>query len=623
MANLAPLVAQSGALGPNLILAIVVAVLVLFAILYFLLRSGGKQLEEEERPEIEEAERPTEDLLEDREEVDEQVDDYEDMSLAEVKKAKMAKVKSKDEERATAGEATERAKEELGEAAEGEEKEAEEEVEAEEAVDGGEPEPAVAEAEKEAEDEEAEEDEAEEEEEATDEEEGGLGGGLSELSIPSPSELDQKSDEAEEAEEEDEEEAEEEEEPSDEEATEEEGAADEEAAAEEEDEEVEEEKEEEDDEAEKADDDDETGGSGGSEGGAPEGGEEEAAAEEAAAEEEEADEDEEADEQEDEEEGEERADVAEDVLPEDIDDEEAEPKSLEKGLEQTREGFIDRLSGFFTGEELDENIVEDVEEVLFSADIGPRVAQDILDAIEEQLSGEDLEDPGKIWGFIRHYTTELLKTHEEKLDTSADKPYVVLVVGVNGVGKTTTIGKMASRFHREGKSVLLVAGDTFRAAAVDQLGIWAERTGLPMHKGEEGADPASVIYSGIERAMEEDIDVVLCDTSGRLHTDVNLMDELEKMERVAGKAKEGAPHEVNLVLDANTGQNAIAQAEKFDESLDLTGFTLTKFDGTARGGVILGVCKEFDAPVRYVGIGERVVDLREFDAEEFVEALFM
>jgi len=297
---------------------------------------------------------------------------------------------------------------------------------------------------------------------------------------------------------------------------------------------------------------------------------------------------------------------------------------LEEGLEKTREGFIQQLSILFSGDELSDEMVEEVEEVLFSADIGPRVAQDILDAIEEQLSREELDDPGKVWGFIRHYTEELLETHEEPLDaTASDPPFVALVVGVNGVGKTTTIGKMASRFKRQGLSVLLVAGDTYRAAAVDQLGIWADRTGLPMHSGDEGADPASVIYSGIERAVEEDIDVVLCDTSGRLHTDVNLMEELEKMERVAGNAAEGAPEEVHLVLDANTGQNAIQQAEKFNESLDVSGITLTKFDGTARGGVILGVCKRFDSPIRYVGIGERVVDLREFDAGEFVDALFM
>jgi fused signal recognition particle receptor len=268
-------------------------------------------------------------------------------------------------------------------------------------------------------------------------------------------------------------------------------------------------------------------------------------------------------------------------------------------------------------------MVEDVEEVLFTADIGPRVAQDIIQALEERLDSDQKNDPGQVWGFIRTYTEDLLTSHEEKLDTSTAKPFVIMVVGVNGVGKTTTIGKMASRFRREGKSVLLVAGDTFRAAAVDQLKVWADRTELPMHAGEEGADPASVVYEGVERAIDEEFDVVICDTSGRLHTDKNLMEELSKMERVAGKAMEGAPHEVNLVLDANTGQNAIQQAENFSEALDVTGFTLTKFDGTARGGVILGVCKRFDAPVRYIGIGERVVDLREFDAHEFTEALFM
>jgi fused signal recognition particle receptor len=309
--------------------------------------------------------------------------------------------------------------------------------------------------------------------------------------------------------------------------------------------------------------------------------------------------------------------------PDEDEPEEDEPKSLEKGLEKTREGLIDQLSALFTGDSIDEEIVEEVEEVLIKADVGPKVTQKILDAIGEQLEGEDKNDPSKVWGFIRQYTRELLEAHEGPMGIDDDKPFVILVVGVNGVGKTTSIGKMASKFKKQGKSVLLVAGDTFRAAAVDQLGIWAERTGLPMHSGEEGADPASVIYDGIERGIDEDIDVVICDTSGRLHTDKNLMEELKKMERVAGNAKEGAPHEVNLVLDANTGQNALAQAEKFFDALDVTGITLTKFDGTARGGVILGVCDRFDAPVRYVGIGERVVDLREFDADEFVEALFM
>ncbi|MFB6262961.1 MAG: signal recognition particle-docking protein FtsY, partial [Bradymonadaceae bacterium] len=318
------------------------------------------------------------------------------------------------------------------------------------------------------------------------------------------------------------------------------------------------------------------------------------------------------------------ADTAEtDDEPDDAVETDEPGKSLEEGLEQTREGFFDKLGGFFEDESLDEDRVEEIEEFLFSADVGPRVAQDIIDAVEEKLSAEDLEDPQKIWGFIRHYCRELLQQHEEPLDPSGEDPFVILVVGVNGVGKTTTIGKMASKFKKQGHSVMLVAGDTFRAAAVEQLEIWAERTGFPMHRGEEGADPSSVIYEGIERAEEEDRDVVICDTSGRLHTDENLMDELAKMERVAGNAKEGAPHEVNLVLDANTGQNAIQQAKKFHEHLDISGLTLTKFDGTARGGVILGVCKRFEAPVRYIGIGERVADLREFDAEEFVEALFL
>jgi fused signal recognition particle receptor len=304
-------------------------------------------------------------------------------------------------------------------------------------------------------------------------------------------------------------------------------------------------------------------------------------------------------------------------------DEDEEPKTLETGLEKTREGFIEQLSSLFGEDELDEDIVEDIEEVLFTADVGPRVAQDIIAKLEDHLDSEDKRNPNRIWKFIREYTTDLLEAHESPLELGDAKPFVILVVGVNGVGKTTSIGKMASKFKQEGKSCLLVAGDTFRAGAVDQLEIWGERTGFPVHSGEKGADPSSVLYEGIERGAEEDIDVVLCDTSGRLHTDPNLMKELEKMERVAGKAQTGAPHETMLVLDANTGQNAIVQAEKFDESLDLSGITLTKLDGTAKGGVILGVCDRLGVPIRYIGIGESVADLREFDADEFVEALFM
>jgi fused signal recognition particle receptor len=301
----------------------------------------------------------------------------------------------------------------------------------------------------------------------------------------------------------------------------------------------------------------------------------------------------------------------------------AEPKTLAEGLEKTRSGFIGRLSGLFSGDKLPEDMVDEVEEILFTADIGPRVAQDILQAVEGGLSGEEKQDPARIWGFIREYCAELLKAHEQPLKLESASPYVMLVVGVNGAGKTTTIGKLASKLRAQGKKVMLVAGDTFRAGAVDQLAVWAERTGMPIHQGDEEADPSSVLFAGIERGKEQGMDVIICDTSGRLQTNVNLMDELAKMARVAGKALDGAPHETMLVLDANTGQNAIVQAKKFNEAVEITGISLTKLDGTARGGVILGICDELDAPVRYIGIGESVEDLRAFDADEFVDALFM
>jgi len=292
-------------------------------------------------------------------------------------------------------------------------------------------------------------------------------------------------------------------------------------------------------------------------------------------------------------------------------------------LQKTRTGFIDRLGSLFKGSQLDDDIVEQVEEILFTADVGPKIAQQILDAVEERLSADQKQDPVEIWGFIRSYCRDLLKEHEAPVDYDSASPFVMLVVGVNGAGKTTTIGKIASQLQREGKSVLLVAADTFRAAAVDQLEIWAKRTGIAMHRGEDKADPSSVIYSGIERGVEEGVDVIICDTAGRLHTKSNLMDELSKMARVSGKVIEEAPHETVLVLDANTGQNAIRQAQDFGEALEITGVVLTKFDGTARGGVILGICDELSVPVRYIGIGEGIRDLRPFDADQFVEALFM
>ncbi len=296
---------------------------------------------------------------------------------------------------------------------------------------------------------------------------------------------------------------------------------------------------------------------------------------------------------------------------------------LSDGLAKTRTGFISKLGELFKGEKLNENLVDEIEEVLFTADIGTSAANDILHAVQSQLNSDQKQDPKTVWAFVRQYVLEKLKAREEPLDLDRHHPFVILVVGVNGVGKTTTIGKLASKFKKQGKGVLMVAGDTFRAAAVEQLGVWGERTDIAVHQGEPDSDPSSVIYAGIERGVKEGVDIIICDTAGRLHTKVNLLDELRKMNRVASKVIASAPHETILVLDANTGQNAIQQAKLFSEAVDISGIVLTKLDGTAKGGVILGICEELNAPIRYIGIGESVSDLRSFRADEFVEALFM
>lgn len=300
------------------------------------------------------------------------------------------------------------------------------------------------------------------------------------------------------------------------------------------------------------------------------------------------------------------------------------PVSYQAGLTRTREGFGSKIKGFFGGEELSPKLLDDLEEFLYTADIGPKAADDVLEAVRTHLSGKEKRSPAAVWAFVQQHVYQMLKAREPKpLDLESKKPFVMLVVGVNGAGKTTTIGKLANQFRRQGKSVLLVAGDTFRAGAVDQLGVWGDRNGIPVHQGKSEQDPASVVYAGIERGVKEGVDVILCDTSGRLHTNVNLMEELKKIERVSMKAMSGAPHETILVLDANMGQNAVQQARTFGNALKLSGIALTKLDGTARGGVILAIAKELDVPVRYVGIGEGIQDLRQFSAEDFVDALFM
>ena len=304
----------------------------------------------------------------------------------------------------------------------------------------------------------------------------------------------------------------------------------------------------------------------------------------------------------------------------------AKPKrdtaALASGLARTRAGWVSRLGGLFTGKkEIDPGLVDEIEKVLLTADIGVRTSQKLLEEIRGSLGKAELKDPSAIWGFLRKRSAEILNIDAPALDLDAARPFVLLVIGVNGSGKTTTIGKLAAKLKEQGKSVLLAAGDTFRAAATEQLEIWGQRVGAPVVRGKEGADPSSVLFEAVKRAKAENVDVVIADTAGRLHTKTNLMEELQKVRRVIGKAQEGAPHETWLVIDSTSGQNAIAQAQMFTQAMAVTGIVLTKLDGTAKGGVILGIADQLKLPVRYIGVGERVDDLRDFDPEEFVEAL--
>ena len=261
-----------------------------------------------------------------------------------------------------------------------------------------------------------------------------------------------------------------------------------------------------------------------------------------------------------------------------------------------------------------------MEEVLLTSDVGVKTTEALLATIREGLAKNELKDPERVWQALRGQATQILGIGGGGLRVSA-RPTVVMVVGVNGVGKTTTIGKLATKLKADGKKVVLAAGDTFRAAAVQQLSVWGKRIGCEVVSGKDGANPGAVIFDAIQKAKETGADFVLADTAGRLHTKVNLMDELTKVARTMTKAMDGAPHETLLVLDATNGQNALQQAAMFKEALPLSGIVLTKLDGTAKGGVILGICAEHGIPVRYIGIGERAEDLREFSADEFVEAM--
>jgi fused signal recognition particle receptor len=258
---------------------------------------------------------------------------------------------------------------------------------------------------------------------------------------------------------------------------------------------------------------------------------------------------------------------------------------------------------------------------MLTSDVGPKTTNTLLSRLRESVDRDQLRDADAVWAALRSESMRILAIGGGPLRISA-KPTVVLMVGVNGVGKTTTIGKLATRYMTAGKQVVLAAGDTFRAAAVQQLEVWGKRVGATVVKGKEAADPAAVAFDATTIARDTGGDLLLVDTAGRLHTKVPLMDEIKKVRKTISKAMEGAPHETLLVLDATTGQNALAQAAMFKDALDLTGIVLTKLDGTAKGGIVLGVCDELKVPVRYIGLGERADDLREFDAEDFVEALF-
>ncbi|HKE23794.1 MAG TPA: signal recognition particle-docking protein FtsY [Bryobacteraceae bacterium] len=305
---------------------------------------------------------------------------------------------------------------------------------------------------------------------------------------------------------------------------------------------------------------------------------------------------------------------------------EQEPSLLEKlkaGVEKTRAGLVSALEDAIQGrKEIDADLLDELEYTLISSDMGVRTTEEILERIRERVQRHQLNDASELRGLIRGQLLEILAASERAPAIVAEPPAVILVVGVNGSGKTTTIGKLAARFKAEQRSVLLCAADTFRAAAIEQLEIWGERTETPVVRQGPGSDPSAVLFDALNSARSRKADYVIVDTAGRLQTKENLMAELQKMSRTAKKVIADAPHEVLLVLDATTGQNGLEQARKFTETSGVTGIVLTKLDGTAKGGIVVAIARELNLPIRYVGVGERVDDLLPFDAEKFIESLF-
>ncbi|AEF93961.1 signal recognition particle-docking protein FtsY [Desulfotomaculum nigrificans CO-1-SRB] len=296
---------------------------------------------------------------------------------------------------------------------------------------------------------------------------------------------------------------------------------------------------------------------------------------------------------------------------------------LKESLAKTRETFVEKIDQVFTGRKgIDEELYEDLEEVLIQADVGVQTAMTLVERVRKGVKARNVQDPARLKDIFQEELEYLMGDKISPINTNPDGPTVIMVVGVNGVGKTTTIGKMAHNYKEQGKKVLLAAGDTFRAAAIDQLEIWADRVGVDIIKHQEGADPGAVAYDAVHAARSRKADVLLIDTAGRLHNKGHLMEELRKVHRIIAREMPGAPHEVLLVLDATTGQNALSQAKIFSEAVNVTGIALTKLDGTAKGGVITAIVTEMAIPVKLIGIGERMDDLRPFNPKDFIAALY-
>ena len=304
-------------------------------------------------------------------------------------------------------------------------------------------------------------------------------------------------------------------------------------------------------------------------------------------------------------------------------------ETLDQGLQKTREGFFSKITKAIAGKStVDEEVLDDVEDALVSADVGIETTVEIIERIEKRVARDKYVGTGELNSILKSEIESVLvdapqdTSYEDYELPSGHKPHIILVVGVNGVGKTTTIGKLAYNFSKAGKSVLLGAADTFRAAAVDQLTVWSERTNVPIVKKEMGSDPASVAYDTVISGVAKDVDVIIIDTAGRLHNKVHLMDELTKIKRVIQKVIPEAPHEVMLILDGSTGQNALEQAKHFTAATDVSAIAITKLDGTAKGGVVLAIANQFKIPVKFIGVGEKMTDLLVFDKHEFVDSLF-